>query len=55
MPEGESPDQHRNRFKWLHREGALSDEELDQRLAVVDVNGPDWAESAVPVPSMSLN
>jgi hypothetical protein len=32
FPEGDSPEQLRNRFKWLHREGALSDEELQRRL-----------------------
>ena len=36
MPEGESPEQHRRRYKWLHREGVLSDEEFSQRLATVD-------------------
>lgn len=36
MPEGDSPDQHRSRFKWLHKEGVLSDDELGQRLAAVD-------------------
>lgn len=32
FPEGETPAQHRRRFKWLHEEGALSDEELRERL-----------------------
>ena len=36
MPDSETAEQHRNRFKWLHREGALSEEELGQRLAMVD-------------------
>lgn len=40
MPDGDTPDQHRNRFRWLHREGALSDEELQQRLGVVDATDP---------------
>ncbi|WP_454831282.1 hypothetical protein [Pseudoxanthomonas wuyuanensis] len=31
----ESPQQQQNRFRWLHREGALSDTELQQRLAMV--------------------
>ena len=35
FPESESPKQWRNRFAWLHREGALSDEELQARLATV--------------------
>jgi len=40
MPENDSPEQHRNRFKWLHREGVLTEEELKQRLAVVDAMDP---------------
>lgn len=43
MPESESPEQHRRRYKWLHREGVLSDEELAQRLAAVEA-----AEAAMP-------
>ena len=35
MPESETAEQHRNRFNWLHREGALTEEELGQRLAMV--------------------
>ena len=35
FPESESPKQWRNRFAWLHREGALSHEELQARLATV--------------------
>ncbi|MBN8260867.1 MAG: hypothetical protein J0L59_00905 [Xanthomonadales bacterium] len=35
FPEGDSPVQLRNRFNWLHREGALSEDELQQRLAGV--------------------
>lgn len=33
----ESPEQQRNRYKWLHREGALTDDELEQRLLGVGV------------------
>ena len=33
----ESPEQQRNRYKWLHREGALTDDELAQRLLGVAV------------------
>src|SRR3546814_7031158 len=40
MPEGDSPEQHRARFKWLHKEGALSDDELRQRMATVDALDP---------------
>jgi hypothetical protein len=32
----EAPEQQRNRYKWLHREGALSDAELQQRLLGVE-------------------
>lgn len=33
----ESPEQQRSRYKWLHREGALTDEQLAQRLLGVGV------------------
>ncbi|MBA3487309.1 MAG: hypothetical protein H0T88_08995 [Lysobacter sp.] len=33
----ESPEQQRNRYQWLHREGALTDSELQQRLLGVGV------------------
>lgn len=46
MPQDETAEQHRNRFKWLHREGALSDDELTQRLATVAANE---AATAAPV------
>lgn len=36
FPESDSPEQHRRRFKWLHEEGALSDDELRERLERVD-------------------
>lgn len=42
FPEGDSPQQLRNRFNWLHREGALSDDELQQRLARIEE--PDQAQ-----------
>jgi hypothetical protein len=38
FPETDSPAQLRNRFNWLHREGALDDEELQARLAQVDAS-----------------
>lgn len=38
----ESPEQQRNRFNWLHREQALSDEELAERLATVEES--QWVE-----------
>lgn len=40
MPEQDSADQHRHRFKWLHKEGVLSDDELRQRLTIVDAMDP---------------
>lgn len=40
LPEGETPEQHRARFKWLHKEGALSDEELKERLDRIDALDP---------------
>lgn len=36
FPDGDSPAQLRNRFNWLHREGALSESELQERLVRVD-------------------
>ena len=38
VPESESPQQLRNRFTWLHREGVLSDDELHERLAEVEAS-----------------
>lgn len=35
FPEGDNPEQLRNRFSWLHREGVLSEAELEQRLAAI--------------------
>jgi len=36
FPQNDTPEQLRKRFNWLHREGALSDEELKQRMEKVD-------------------
>ncbi|MDH5823333.1 hypothetical protein QFW77_10090 [Luteimonas sp. RD2P54] len=55
MPEGESPDQHRSRFKWLHREGALSDEELEQRLAAIRADETNVGHPVRPESSSLLN
>ena len=55
MPESDSPEQHRNRFKWLHREGVLSEEELKQRLAVVDASDPARMEAMEPASGAMLN
>lgn len=49
MPEGDSPEQLRNRFMWLHREGALTDEDLQARLLQVDV-----ASQVASLPGMEL-
>lgn len=38
FPESDTPDQHRRRFKWLHEEGELSDDELRERLVRVDAS-----------------
>jgi hypothetical protein len=54
MPESETPDQLRKRFTWLHREGALSEEELQQRLAAVDAADPARMD-AMGEPGMRLN
>lgn len=32
----DTPEQQRKRYKWLHSEGALSDEDLQQRLAMIE-------------------
>src|SRR3546814_1266621 len=47
MPEGDSPEQLRGRFKWLHKEGALSDEELRQRMVTVDALDPARVEQGM--------
>ncbi len=50
MPEGETPEQHRKRFNWLHREGVLSDEELAERLAQVGLlEAPVSRDESVPI------
>lgn len=55
MPDGETPEQCRARFKWLHKEGALSDEELKQRLTMVDGLDPGRMEQSVPEAGARLN
>jgi hypothetical protein len=55
MPDGDSPEQCRSRFKWLHREGVLSDDELRQRLATVDALDPQRSPAALPEPGARLN
>jgi hypothetical protein len=55
VPEGDSPEQLRNRFNWLHREGALTDEELQARLARVDTFGRDNHSEASEPEQRTLN
>lgn len=40
FPEGDSPERLRGRFNWLHREGALTDDEHKARLMLVDALEP---------------
>jgi hypothetical protein len=55
MPQDETAEQHRNRFRWLHREGALSEEELKQRLAMVDACDPARFDATAPAAGAMLN
>ncbi|HET9835540.1 MAG TPA: hypothetical protein VFP88_04265 [Rhodanobacteraceae bacterium] len=49
FPESDSPEQLRKRFKWLHSEGALSDEEFKQRMDKVEAQRqPPQADQATP-------
>lgn len=49
FPRDDSPEQLRKRFNWLHREGALSDEEFKQRMEKVDALArPAQEEEAAP-------
>lgn len=54
IPEGDTPEQLRNRFKWLHREGALSDQELEQRLRVVEEMHEPARAAGLPVAARGL-
>ena len=36
MDADETPEQQRKRFKWLHSEGALSDEEFQKRVGMIE-------------------
>ncbi|MFC5578271.1 hypothetical protein ACFPOA_09650 [Lysobacter niabensis] len=55
MPKDETAEQHRNRYRWLHKEGALSDDELRQRLAVVDASDQATIEVTGPAVGAMLN
>lgn len=39
----EIPQQQHKRFKWLHSEGALSDEEFQKRLAIIEASNQNHA------------
>ena len=55
FPESDSPQQLRNRFSWLHREGALSDEDLQKRLAEIEQREQTPLLDAALPPSRTLN
>jgi hypothetical protein len=55
FPQGDSPEQLRNRFNWLHREGALSEEELQQRLAAIHETSPEPVAEPKPATSQLLH
>lgn len=40
LPENETADQHRRRFEWLHREGAISSDDLRERLERIEAMEP---------------
>lgn len=54
-PEGDTPEQLRSRFKWLHKEGALTDDELQQRLAIVEAGDQSRLVGLLPEPGTRLN
>lgn len=55
LPEADSPEKLRGRVQWLHREGALSDEGLRQRLLTIDALDVDPIAQAEIVPPARLN
>lgn len=55
FPEGDTPEQLAGRFRWLHREGALSDAELEQRLSRIPPPEAEAAAQALPSPGQLLN
>ena len=40
VPEGDGPEQLRKRYRWLHEEGALTEDELGKRLQRIDAVDP---------------
>lgn len=55
FPEGESPEQHRRRFNWLHQQGALTDEELRERMGEVEGMEDGRQVGAAPSAGVLLN
>ena len=55
MPESDTPEQLRGRFKWLHREGVLTDEELKARLVMVDATDSAGGRLEAPAQGITLN
>lgn len=55
MDADETPEQQRKRFKWLHSEGALSDEEFQRRVAMIGEVGVKGAAEAVVGSRQTLN
>jgi len=51
----ETPQQQHKRFKWLHSEGALSDEELQKRVAMIEPVAIPAAAADAPESSRRLN
>lgn len=51
----ESPQQQQTRYRWLHREGALSDDELQQRLSMIDDTVLSITETSSDEPKPLLN
>ncbi|MGD9583289.1 MAG: hypothetical protein AB7V26_06420 [Lysobacterales bacterium] len=53
-PPDDSIEQIQNRYRWLHREGALTNEQLQSRLAGLEAPGPS-GEEAEPSTARLLN
>lgn len=51
----ETPQQQHKRFKWLHSEGALSDEEFQRRVAMIEAAGVRGGAGGGAVPGQMLN
>lgn len=55
FPESDTPEQLAGRFRWLHREGALNDAELEQRLSRIPLPDNDPAARVLLPPGQRLN